>query len=443
MIKILLVGSGAREHAIARAIKKSPQLNSLYCFASNLNPGIQELSSSYQLGNLNNIDDIVQFTMQQKVDFAIIGPENPLALGIVDELLKNKIPSVGPTKQLAIIETSKGFARDLLNKYRIPASPEYKKFSDLKGVAEFLQQLGEDFVVKADGLMGGKGVKISGEHLLTHNDALLYCQQLLAKKHNFVIEEKLTGQEFSLLSFSDGEHLAHMPVVQDHKRAFENDTGPNTGGMGSYTDANHLLPFLSVQDVQQAQKINQATINALNEEYGKPYKGILYGGFMLTKDGVKLIEYNVRFGDPEAINVLALLEADFIEICQAIIENDLNSVKINFANKATVCKYIVPEGYPNNPIINKEVGISRVNNKELLYYAAINVENGKLYTTGSRTLAVLGIENSILKAEQIAEDIIQRITGPIFHRKDIGSAELINKKINQINKLCNANYKLL
>jgi phosphoribosylamine--glycine ligase len=443
MIRILLVGSGAREHAIARAVKKSPQLNSLYCFASNLNPGIQQLSSSYQLGSLNNIDDIVQFAMQHNVDFAVIGPENLLALGVVNELLRNKIPSIGPTKQLAVIETSKGFTRDLLSKYQIPASPSYKKFFDLEGVTEFLQQLGDNFVVKADGLMGGKGVKVSGEHLLSHSDALLYCQQLLAKKHNFVIEEKLVGQEFSLLSFSDGEHLAHMPVVQDHKRAFEDDTGPNTGGMGSYTDANHLLPFLSLENVQQAQKINHATINALNEEFGKPYKGVLYGGFILTKNGVKLIEYNVRFGDPEAINVLALLETDFIEICQAIIENDLNSIKINFAHQATVCKYVVPEGYPNDPLINKEVDISGVNNKELLYYAAINSENNKLYTTGSRTLAALGMANSILEAEQIAEDIIQRITGPVFHRKDIGSAKLINKRILQINKLRSTDYKLL
>ncbi|KPJ67419.1 MAG: phosphoribosylamine--glycine ligase [Coxiella sp. DG_40] len=443
MIRILLVGSGAREHAIARAIKKSSRLNSLYCFASNFNPGIQQLSSSYQLGNLNNIDDIVQFAKQRNVDFAVIGPENPLALGIVDELLKSKIPSIGPTKQLAVVETSKGFTRDLLNKYQIPASPLYKKFFDLEGVTKFLQQLGDNFVVKADGLMGGKGVKVSGEHLLSHNDAILYCQQLLAKRNNFLIEEKLVGQEFSLLSFCDGEHLAHMPVVQDHKRAFDNDTGPNTGGMGSYTNANHLLPFLNIQDVQQAQEINQATINALNEEFGKPYKGILYGGFMLTKDGVKLIEYNVRFGDPEAINVLALLETDFIEICQAIIENDLNSVKINFAHQATVCKYVVPEGYPNNPLINKEVDISGINNKELLYYAVVNVEDNKLYTAGSRTLATLGVANSILEAEQIAEDIIQRITGPVFHRKDIGSAKLINKKILQINKLCSTDYKLL
>ena len=440
MCKILLIGSGAREHAIARAIKKSPQKTELYCFASTSNPGIKELAEQYLIEDVNKS---IQFVIQQKIDFAIIGPEAPLASGIVDKLNAYNIPSIGPTKKLAQIETSKSFTRDLLTKYNIPASPKYKKFSDLNKVKEFLHQLGENFVIKADGLMGGKGVKISAEHLQNHDEALLYCQQLISQQQNFVIEEKLIGQEFSLLSFSDGEHLAHMPPVQDHKRAFENDTGPNTGGMGSYTATNHLLPFLNKTDIGQAQQFNQATIDALKKECGQPYKGILYGGFMLTKNGVKLIEYNARFGDPEAINLLALLETDFITICQKIIAGNLHNIKIKFANKATVCKYVVPEGYPDNPIKNKEIDISQVKNKEQLYYAAVNAENNKLYATGSRTLAALGIAANILAAEQIAEKTVQQIKWPIFHRKDIGTAELINKKIKQINQLCNRNHKLL
>ncbi len=443
MYKILLIGSGAREHAIARAIKKSSQTNTLSCFASNPNPGIQELSSNFLMGDLTKIDDIAEFAQQQKIDFAIVGPEAPIALGVVDKLAEQNIPSIAPTRELAQIEASKGFTRDLLAKYQIPASPKYKKFSDLNNAKEFLEELGADFAVKADGLMGGKGVKISGEHLLNYDEALLYCQKLLSKKQNFVIEEKLVGQEFSLLSFSDGEHLAHMPPVQDHKCAFENDQGPNTGGMGSYTDSNHLLPFLNEANIQQAQQFNQATINVLKQECGQPYQGILYGGFMLTKNGVKLIEYNARFGDPEVINLLALIETDFIKICLAIIENNLYNIKINFSHKATVCKYIVPEGYPDNPIKNEKIDISRIKDKDQLYYAVVNAENNKLYTGSSRTLAVLGIADSILQAEQIAEEMAQQISGPLFHRKDIGTAQLINKKITQINQLCNTNYKLL
>lgn len=420
MANILLIGSGAREHAIAKCIRAN-NYSPLHVFGNNVNPGIQQLCNKYQVGDLNNINDIVQFARQNNIDFAIVGPEAPLELGVVDALKAQNIPAIGPTKQLAQIETSKGFARDLLTKYNIPASPKYRYFQNMDGVKEFLQELGADFVVKADGLMGGKGVKISGEHLFSHKDALNYCKEL----DSFVIEEKLIGQEFSLLSFSDGEHLAHMPAVQDHKRAFENDTGPNTGGMGSYSDANHLLPFLNEADIQQAQTINEATIKALNQEYG-PYKGILYGGFMLTPRGVKLIEFNARFGDPEAINLLALLETDLVKICEAIINGTLDQIEVKFAHKATVCKYAVPEGYPDNPIKNQEIIVP---NNEQIYYAAVNAENGKLYETGSRTIATLGIADNIPTAEAIAEHLIQQIKGPLFHRKDIGTATLINKKI--------------
>ena len=176
---------------------------------------------------------------------AIIGPEAPLANGVVDELQKNNIQCVGPTKDLAQIETSKSFTRDLMRKYNIPGCPDYQTFNDLNNVSEYLNTLGENYVVKFDGLMGGKGVKVSGEHLNSHAEAIEYCEQIIANNGKFVIEEKLIGEEFSLMSFCDGEHLIHMPPIQDHKRAYENDTGPNTGGMGSYNDVNQSLPFLN------------------------------------------------------------------------------------------------------------------------------------------------------------------------------------------------------
>ncbi|MBL7046778.1 MAG: phosphoribosylamine--glycine ligase, partial [Candidatus Marinimicrobia bacterium] len=295
---ILLIGSGAREHAIARALARSPQKPTTVCFASNNNPGIQELSAYFTMGDIKNPQAVVSFAQQYGADLAIIGPEAPLEVGVADALLDTGISTVGPKKALAQIETSKGFTRDLLKKYNIPSCPRYRVFSSLDGVSEILSELGEKYVVKFDGLMGGKGVKVAGDHLLSHEDAISYCQEMIKRGGKFVIEEKLIGQEFSLMSFSDGDHLAHMPPVQDHKRAYVGDTGPNTGGMGSYSDSNHLLPFLTEEDIVQAQEFNQATIDALKKEFWEGYKGILYGGFIATVDGVKLIEYNARLGDP-------------------------------------------------------------------------------------------------------------------------------------------------
>jgi len=287
-------------------------------------------------------------------------------------------------------------------------------------ICEFLHELGDNYVIKADGLKGGKGVKISGEHLLNLNDALNYCKQLLDENSAFVIEEKLIGQEFSLLSFSDGKNLLHMPLVRDYKRAFENNTGPNTGGMGSYSLENHLLPFLGEKELKQAQQFNLATINALSQEFGEPYKGILYGGFITTNNGVKLIEYNARFGDPEAINILALMQNDFIEICLAIIKGSLNEITPQFMRKASVCKYLVPNGYPDKPFANQEIDVSQIAGAEHLYYAAVNAKDHKIYTTRSRTLAVLGLADTIVEAEKIAENMANKIKGEVFHRRDIG-----------------------
>jgi phosphoribosylamine--glycine ligase len=447
MKKILLIGSGAREHAIARAIKKSQHTSSIICFANSSNTAIQSLCTTFHIGDLQDTQSIVDFAVinnnTQKIAFALIGSEAPLANGIVDRLKKLAIPTIGPTRKLAQIETSKGFARDLLKDYAANFLPRYQRFNAIKGVKEFLNLLQQDYVVKADGLMNGKGVKVSPEHLGDHKAALDYCKELLAKNCNFVIEEKFIGQEFSLLSFCDGKNLAHMPIVQDHKRAFDGDIGANTGGMGSYTDVNHRLPFLSEQDVAQAQLLNQITIDALTQKCGDSYKGILYGGFMLTKDGVKLIEYNARFGDPEAINLLALLQSDFVDICVAIIDGTLNPNAVSFARQATVCKYLVPNGYPDNPQKNALFDIDSHINQEALYYATINAIDNKLYTTSSRALAVLGVGDNICAAEKMAEEIMQKITGPLFHRSDIGNKLLINKKIHQINLLCNKNYPFL
>ncbi|MEK7624074.1 MAG: phosphoribosylamine--glycine ligase [Patescibacteria group bacterium] len=436
-MNILLIGSGAREHAIARAIKRSKNKTNLFCFGSNINPGIKELCAKYTVDRVTDVSVIVSLAQEKKIDWCIVGPENPLEAGVADALQNIGIASIGPTKKLAQLETSKSFTRDLLTEYNIQACPKYKFFTSMVGVENFIESLDGNYVVKCDSLMGGKGVKVSGDHLATIEEGLEWCEELIQQDKTFLIEEKLIGQEFSLMSFSDGTHLAHMPVVQDHKRAFVGDTGPNTGGMGSYSDSNHSLPFLTDDDTQTAQAINQATIAALRDKFSEGYKGILYGGFMATKDGVKLIEYNARFGDPECMNVIAILESDFVELCQAIMSGNLTEDHASFVHKATVCKYAVPEGYPDAPIKNQKIDVANVQNKEQLYFAAVDERENGLYETGSRTVAVVGIADTIAEAEKIAEDEIQRVQGPLFHREDIGTAELVKKRVEMIRQLKN------
>lgn len=305
----------------------------------------------------------------------------------------------------------------------------------MDGVEAFLMSLGENYVVKYDGLAGGKGVKVAGDHLHSHEEAKTYCKELIANGGVFVIEKKLIGQEFSLMSFCDGTSLSHMPAVQDHKRAYEGDTGPNTGGMGTYSDSDHSLPFLENSHIRSAQRINEKTATALKNKFGKGYKGILYGGFIATADGVQLIEYNARFGDPEAMNVLSILETDLIEICEAIIKEELDKINISFSNLATVCKYAVPDGYPDDPVKNKQIDISSVKDQDKLFYASVELKGSDLFEAGSRTVAVVGTGETIWEAEEIAEKEISNVKGPLFHRKDIGTTELIQKKINHMSSL--------
>jgi phosphoribosylamine--glycine ligase len=434
-MRILVVGSGAREHSIALALKKSTHPVELFCFGSSTNPGIKELCIGYTTGKLDDAAAIAAFALQSKIDFAVIGPELPLSVGVVDALSGVGIPSVGPTQQMAQVESSKTFTRDLFKDYAIPGLAKYRAFKSIDGLEDYCRELNDSYVVKADGLMGGKGVKVYGEHLNSFNETKKFCEEILSGGGSFLIEEKFVGQEFSLMSFSDGTHVAHMPAVQDHKRAFVGDTGPNTGGMGSYSDTNHSLPFLKPSDIAEAQKINELSVAALNKKFGSGYKGILYGGFMATKDGVKIIEYNARFGDPECMNVLALLESDFIELCQAIIAGNLAQNHARFAKQATVCKYAVPVGYPDRPIKDEVISIAGVTDKTCLRFASLDARGDKLIETGSRTIAVITMGKSIKEAEAAAEAEINRISGPLFHREDIGTAALIEKRVEMMKQL--------
>lgn len=435
-MNILIVGSGAREHAIAKAFSASKHNPALFCCGSSANPGIEQLTQEYWVGDINHIEQVKKQAIHWRIQLAIIGPEAPLEHGLADQLCDSGISVIGPKKQLAQIETSKSFARNLMHQYGISGLPKYKVFSTTDGISEFLAELGESgYVVKANGLMAGKGVKVAGDHLHSFDEALVYCNEIFAQGQTLVIEEKLIGQEFSLMCFTDGSHLIPMPLVQDHKRAYVGDKGPNTGGMGSYSTADHHLPFLEQADVDKALQINQHIIDALKNETGEFYKGILYGGFIATANGVSVIEFNARFGDPESLNVLSLLESDFVALCIAISAGQLDEITVTFAKKATVCKYSVPEGYPEHPIKNVEIDISDVVDKNYLYLAAVNREQETLYATGSRTAAYVGVAESIQLAECIAEQEINRIKGPLFHREDIGTKELIDKRIEEMRKL--------
>lgn len=435
-MNVLIVGSGAREHAIAMALQRSPRKPRLFCCGTHRNPGITALTDQYWLGDINDVTAVTQLAKTWQVGMAIIGPEAPLEQGLADLLWQAAIPTIGPKKSLARIETSKTFARELMHKHHIPGLPRYQTFTDFKNAQTFLSELGEgNYVIKADGLMGGKGVKVAGDHLASFKEAMAYCQELTQLGQSFIIEEKLIGQEFSLMCFCDGEHMVFMPVVQDHKRAFENDKGPNTGGMGSYSDHNRSLPFLTDDDVNTAKYINQSVIQALSQDMQERYVGILYGSFIATAKGIYVIEFNARFGDPEALNVLTILESDFVDICQSMAVGNLSSDQVQFSSQATVCKYVVPQGYPEQPQKDAVIDVTAVKDKSRLYFAAVHATDGAIKTSGSRTAAYVGVADTIYAAENISEKEIKGIVGPLYHRPDIGTEKLIQTRIDAMRRL--------
>ena len=439
MVNCLIVGHGAREHAIAEALVRGGA--ELYAFMSFKNAGLDDLSKGrIKIHSETDFKEIINFSKSKNIDFAFIGPEAPLCVGIVDALEKGGIPCASPKIEAAQLEGSKIFMRELLTKYKIPSNIKSKKFNSMEGVEEYIKDNGEEtIVVKPDGLTGGKGVMVYGDHLFSKIDIMNYCQELTDKRSPFILEEKLDGEEYTLQAFVDGKNVVGTPLVQDHKRAYEDDKGPNTGGMGSYSMENHLMPFITEEDVENALNDMKNVVAALKTETGVEYKGPLYGQFMKTASGNKLIEFNARFGDPEAMNVLPLLKTNFVDVCWGIINGNLLS-NIEFEKKATVCKYLAPEGYPVSPKRDELVVINQEKLKEFgarYYYASIYREGTKIFTTTSRAMGVLGIAETLEKAEQIAENGVSCIEGKLFHRKDVGTRQLLQKRIDHMNSLLN------
>jgi len=406
----------------------------------NENPGIRRAAREAVIHDVTDAVWIVDWAKSKSADLAVIGPEAPLAVGLVDTLEAAGIPTFGPTKAAAQIETDKEFARDLMREHRVPGLIDYWAFDDLATFEAWLLDCEIELVVKPLGLTGGKGVKVMGDHLADYAEVLEYGREILQTRiggvPRFLVEEKVVGEEFSLQVITDGKVVVPTPLAQDHKRALEGDRGPNTGGMGSYSDADHLLPFLTAKDREAALSICKKVVDAMRRR-GTPFKGCLYGGFIATKDGVRVLEFNARFADPESMNVLPLFAGDFADTCAQAAAGGLKA-NVTFHRKATVCKYVVPIGYgtravPGEPLAVDEAGIAATGAH--LYYASVNERGGGIVTTTSRALAVVGIHHSLGTAERQAEAALERVKGSAYVRHDIGTAVAIRKKVERMERL--------
>jgi phosphoribosylamine--glycine ligase len=428
-LNVLVIGGGAREHAICDAVCRSKNAD-LYSVMGNLNPGICLLSKDFLKEKETNVEKVIEFAKEKGINLVIVGPEAPLEVGIVNELNKFGIKACSPTKEAARIETDKEWMRNLLKKFKIPGQLKCETFTNVVKARIFIEKLDGQVALKPIGLTGGKGVRVSGDHFNGVDEAIEYVKEVIEKKiggkSKILIEEKAIGEEITLQAFSDGKTILPLHAVQDHKRLLPEDKGPNTGGMGSYSCDDGLLPFLSKSEYEEGAVILQRIVETLNKE-GCPYVGPIYGQFMLTVDGPKIIEINARFGDPEAMNVLPLLETDFVDLCKAMINGNLESKKLQMKRKSTVCKYIVPEGYGVQSMVGEKVfvdenGIKSTGSK--LFYASVN------------KVAVVGISDTLSQAEIICETALNYIKGDhIYIRHDIGTSKLIEKRIKHMNEL--------
>jgi phosphoribosylamine--glycine ligase len=438
-MKVLTVGGGGREHAAVEALFRSGA--EIYAVMKNANPGILARAKEYKLISEMDVDGICDFALEHNIEYAYIGPEAPLGAGLTDALENIGVKCAAPTKAAARIETSKQFMRELVSKYNIEGNLKYASFENAADAEAYLKTLSEEIVVKPIGLTGGKGVKVQGEHLHSFEETMEYINEIF-ENHvggaGVILEEKAVGEEFTQMVFVDGKKIVPMPLVQDHKRAYEGDVGPNTGGMGSYTDANHLLPFVNEEDRTEALKILQAIVDAMAQE-GCPYRGPMYGQFMLTAKGPKIIEINARFGDPEAMNVLSILVTGFTGLIKDMATGKLKD-DVEFANKATVCKYVVPKGYGVKSESGHKISVDMDAIQECgaeAYYANVDTNaDGELVTGTSRSVGVVGIADTLEEAEQNCEKALQYVKcDAVFVRHDIGTKELVQRRVDHMKQL--------
>jgi phosphoribosylamine--glycine ligase len=428
--RVLLVGGGGREHAVARAVDRAADAT-LYACASNRNPGIDALAAEYHVvEDETDPEAVVAVATEVGATLAVVGPEAPLQAGVTDALDEAGIYAFGPKADEARIETDKQFQREFMREEGIPGCPEFETFDDADAAAEYVADVDGDVAVKPRGLTGGKGVRVTGDQVTTE-EAVDYVRE--SGYDEWVVEERLVGEEFTVQAFVANGEVRVSPAVQDHKRAYEGDEGPNTGGMGSYTDASFELPFMSAKDYADAVAVIEAVVEAMPD-----YKGILYGQFMLTAEGPKVVEFNARFGDPEAMNTLPVLETDLVELLRAA-RAGVELPELAFDARATVCKYAVPAGYPTDPEAGALVRIDEESAAEAgaeLFYASVDAREDGIYTTTSRSFAVVGVADTIAAAEQLAEDALAEAGEEGLRvRHDIGKADLVQSRIDHMNEL--------
>ena len=414
-MKVLVIGGGGREHAIIKKLKESKEISKLYAFPGN--GGMAE-DAECIAGDAKDIDAIVAFAKENKIDYAVVAPDDPLVLGAVDALEAIGVPCFGPRANAAIIEGSKVFSKNLMKKYGIPTA-EYEVFSDMEKALEYLDTAPIPTVIKADGLALGKGVIIAN----TRDEAKAAVKEMMQDKKfgksgdNIVIEEFLTGPEVSVLSFTDGKTVVPMISSMDHKRALDNDMGLNTGGMGTVAPNPYYTDAIAAECME---KIFLPTVNAMNAE-GRTFKGCLYFGLMLTPKGPKVIEYNCRFGDPETQVVLPLLESDLFTVMRAVSEEKLAQTEVKFKDAHACCVIMASKGYPESYEKGFEMTIPD-DIKNSVYVAGAKLEGGKLLTNGGRVLGATAVDTTLASAIKGAYALVSRIKfDNAFYRNDIGA----------------------
>lgn len=414
---VLVIGSGGREHTLVWKLAQSKKIDKLYALPGN--PGMNDLAECIADIAVEENEKITAFAKEKKIDLVVVGPEVPLINGLVDDLQAINIAAFGPTKAAAQLEGSKSFSKEIMKKYNIPTA-KYEIFTDADKAKEYIKEQGAPIVIKADGLAAGKGVIVaeSEQQALDAIDEIMCDKAFGAAGDSVVIEECLIGEEASVLAFTDGETIVPMMPSQDHKRAFDGDKGPNTGGMGTYAPA----PVATPQTMQCVQsKILDPMIAAMQKE-GKIYKGCLYAGLMITKDGPKVIEFNARFGDPETQVVLPLLESDLADIMMACANGGLKNQEIKWSNKAAVCVVLAAGGYPRQykkgDIIN---GLDIAAQKgALVFHAGTKETDGQIVTNGGRVLGITALGKDIKEAIANAYADVDTIKfSDMYYRKDI------------------------
>lgn len=420
---ILVVGSGGREHAIAWKLAQSPSIKKIYCAPGNA--GIAKNAECIDI-SAENIDALAELAEKQAIDLTIVGPEIPLSKGIVDEFQKRELRIFGPNKNSAQIEGSKIFAKELMRKYKIPTA-ECAIFDDAGNAKEYAAQQEMPVVVKADGLAAGKGVIIcnNAQEAADAIDKIMVEKAFGASGSRTIIEECLKGEEASILAFSDGKNVIPMAPSQDHKRIYDNDLGPNTGGMGAYAPAPIISPDLQNEIMET---ILQPTIDAMRSE-GTEYKGILYAGIMLCNNAPKVLEFNARFGDPETQAVLPLMQSDLLDAINACIDGNLHNAEIKFSSGAACCVVLASGGYPESyekgEIIHGLEEANKLQNSAVFHAGTKFNDKKEITTNGGRVLGVTGFGANIKSAIDSAYNTVSKISFEGMHfRKDIGRRAL-------------------